>query len=64
MAMAVTGHKTREVLERHSMVTERDVGLVTDQLAPYIGSGQDPEKLGQSAKSLKMIQGCNCSVGA
>ena len=36
MAMAVTGHKTREVFDRYDIVTERDVALATAQLATYV----------------------------
>ena len=42
MAMAVTGHKTRDVFDRYDIVTERDVALATAQLATYVN--QDPDK--------------------
>jgi hypothetical protein len=41
MAMAVTGHKTRDVFDRYDIVTERDVALATAQLATYVN--QDPD---------------------
>jgi len=38
MAMAMTGHKTREVFDRYNITTERDVAQAAAQLAQYISS--------------------------
>ena len=42
IAMAMTGHKTREVLDRYNITTERDVAQAAAQLAQYFGGQPDP----------------------
>jgi integrase len=41
MAMAVTGHKIRDVFDRYDMVTEWDVTLAAAQLASYVNQNPD-----------------------
>jgi len=44
MAMAVTGHKTRDVCDRYDTVTEWDVALAIAQLATYVNQDQDKSR--------------------
>lgn len=37
VAMAISGHKTREVFERYNIVSERDISMGVERLDLYLG---------------------------